>query len=157
MRTVRQLTLLAAVTCWANILGGIVYSHIVYFPPYLSHLPESNVLVTGTYSLKEQHFWIIIHPLTILFTLSALFPNWKLHRRRTFILINVGIYAVVIGITAVYFLPELSAFAQSSANPDVTSAEWYNRGQTWQLYSWIRGFCMWIAFTLLLVSLTKDE
>ena len=157
MQKSRQLSLFITITLWAIIIGGIAYSHIVYFPPYLSHLPESNQLITGEFGLKDGNFWMLVHPLVIIFTVITLILNWKLKVRRKFILIPLGIYALVIIATATYFLPRLFAFADSNNSTTVTPSEWFQRGQTWQHLSWIRGFFMYLGFIMLLIALTKDK
>ncbi len=155
MQQARQISLFITITLWAIIIGGVLYSHIVYFPPYLSHLPESNNLITGEYGLKDQNFWMPLHPLAILSTITSLIVNWKETARRKLILIATGIYALAIIATAIYFVPNLIAFADSGKSTTVTAAEWYQRGQTWQQLSWIRGATLFVGFILLLVSLTK--
>ena len=157
MQKLRQLSLFIAITLWAIIIGGIVYSHIVFFPAYLSHLPASTSLITGEYGLHEENFWLFVHPLTMLFTIITLILNWKLKERRKFILITIGIYAVAIMVTASYFLPGLKAFAGSNNSTTVTPSEWLQQGQTWQHLSWIRGFFMFIGYLMLLIALTKDK
>jgi hypothetical protein len=157
MQKARQLSLFITITIWAIIAGGIVYSHIVYFPPYLSHLPESNQLITGEFGLKDGNFWMLVHPLAIIFTIITLILNWKLKVRRKFILIALCIYVLAIIATATYFLPELFAFAESNNSTTVTPSEWFQRGQSWQHLSWIRGFFMFLAFIMLLIALTKDK
>lgn len=157
MQQAKQVSLFIAITAWAILIGGILYAHIVYFPPYLSHLPESNTLITGPFGLREESFWMRIHPFAILATIAALLLNWKIKARRKFILIATIIYALVIIATATYFLPGLLAFAESGNSSTVTAAEWYQRGQTWQYLSWIRGAFMFAGFILLLVALTKSE
>jgi len=157
MQKSRQLSLFITITIWAIIIGGIVYSHIVYFPPYLSHLPESNNLITGEYGLHDENFWMFVHPLAILSTIITLILNWKLKARRKFILITFIIYALVILATAIYFLPQLKAFAGSNNSTTITPSEWFKRGQTWQYLSYIRGFFMCLGFIMLLIALTKDK
>lgn len=157
MQQARQVSLFIAITAWAILTGGIMYAHIVYFPQYLSHLPESNKLITGAYGLKDENFWMLVHPFAILSTITALLLNWKLKARRTFILIPSIIYAVVIIATATYFLPGLFAFAESGNSSTITAAEWYQRGQTWQHLSWVRGAFMFAGFILLLIALLKDR
>lgn len=155
MQQARQISLFVTITLWAMIIGGVLYSHIVYFPPYLSHLPGSNKLITGEFGLKDQNFWMPLHPLVILSTVTSIIVNWKAVEKRKFILIALGIYAMAIIATAVYFVPGLLAFANSSNTTTVTAAEWYQRGQTWQHLSWIRGGSLLIGFVLLLIALTK--
>jgi hypothetical protein len=157
MTQARQLSLLITIMLWAIIIGGIMYSHVVYFPSYLSHLPESNSLITGKYGLHDEHFWLFVHPLAILSTIVTLIVNWKLKARRKFIFITFSIYALVLVATAVYFVPGLLAFADSTNNTTVTPAEWFQRGQTWQHMNWIRGSFMFAGFLLLVTAFTKDN
>jgi hypothetical protein len=152
-----QLSLFIAITIWATIIGGILYSHIVYFPPYLSHLPESNSLITGNYGLHDGNFWMIVHPVAIVSTILALILNWKMNTRRKFILISVVIYALTIIATATYFLPTLMAFAASTNDTSVTPSDLFQQGQTWQHLSWIRGSFMYTGFVMLLIALTKGQ
>jgi hypothetical protein len=157
MTQARQLSLFITIFLWAIICGGIMYSHIVYFPPYLSHLPESNSLIRGEYGLHDENFWLLIHPSAIVSTIVTLVLNWKLKTRRKFIFTTLCIYVLVIIATANYFLPNLWAFAQSDKNTMVTQAEWFQKGQTWQHWSWIRGTFMYVGFLLILLALTKDN
>jgi len=147
-------TLFLAVTLWGTLLGGIAYSHLVYFPVYLSALPDSAVVVNGPYGLHEATFWMTIHPLLILSLVLALALNWKSKPRRERILISLAIYAVVIAVTSLYFIPELVAF-QRSPESSLTPAEWLARGQRWQRLSWVRGAVMYAGILPLLVALTK--
>ncbi len=156
MTTARQLSLIIAIVFWATILGAIVYSHIVYFPPYLGNLPESNNLIKAEYGLHEENFWMFIHPFAILSTILTLILNWKLKQRRQLIIFCMAIYAAVIIATATYFVPELIDFAASTPeNSNATNL--LDRGQKWQYWSWARGVFMYLGFTLLVVGLTKNE
>ena len=148
-------SLFPAIILWGTLLGGIVYSHIVFLPVYLSNLPNSAVVVNGTYGLNEAPFWMMIHPLLILSLIAALVLNWKFRARRKLILISFGIYFVVIVVTSMYFVPELIAFEQSPQS-NVSPAEWLARGNRWQYLSWIRGTIMFIAILPLLFCLAKS-
>ena len=64
--------LMVAIIFWGTVLGGIAYSHLVYFPAYLSDLPASAVIVNGPYALSEGVFWMTIHPLLIISLVAAL-------------------------------------------------------------------------------------
>jgi hypothetical protein len=146
--------LMLTIVLWGTLLGGIAYSHLVYFPPYLSALPDSAIIVTGPYGLHEARFWMTIHPLLILSLIASLVLNWRLPARRKMILISACVYVTILVITSAYFIPELIAF-ESSAKSNVTAAEWFIRGQRWQRLSWIRGAICYIAFVPLLIALTK--
>ena len=69
-------SLMLSVVLWGTLLGGIAYSHLVFFPVYLSALPDSSVVVNGPYGLHEQIFWMTIHPLLILSLVVSLVLNW---------------------------------------------------------------------------------
>ena len=147
-------SLFLAVILWGTLLGGIAYSHLVYFPVYLSALPDSAVVVTGPYGLHEAIFWMTIHPLLILSLIVALVLNWKAKSRRKLILITLGVYILVLVVTQIYFLPELIAF-EKSPQSKVSASEWLARGQRWQRLSWIRGGIMYAAILPLLLALTQ--
>ena len=147
-------SLFLVVVLWGTLLGGIAYSHLVYFPVYLSALPDSAVLVTGPYGLHESRFWMTVHPLLILSLIVALLLNWKSKSRRKLILISLAIYFLVLVVTQIYFLPELAAFEQSP-HSRVSPSEWLARGQRWQRLSWMRGVVMYGAILPLLLALTK--
>ena len=131
-----------------------MYSHIVYMPAYLGHLPESNNLLKGAYGLKDENFWMFIHPFAILSTIVSLVLNWKQRERRKLISIPAIIYGLVIIATAIYFVPGLKAFAKAEES-GLTPASLYEQGQLWQKLSWVRGGCMFTGFIFLLVALTK--
>ena len=154
MATLRlnTISLMLSIVLWGTLLGGIAYSHLVYFPVYLSALPDSAVVVNGPYGLHEAVFWMMIHPLLILSLIITLVLNWKSRARRKLILISFVVYVVVIVISATYFIPELIAFEHSPAS-SLTPAEWLVRGERWQRLSWIRGATMYAAILPLLIAL----
>ncbi len=154
MHNAKQLLLILCICFWAILIGGIVYSHVVYLPPYLGHLPESNSLIRGDYGLHEENFWMRIHPVIILLSILTLVLNWKLKSRRVLIGAGFGIYVLALVVTALYFVPELKAFA--AQDPAVSSAEWKERGAQWLNLSLVRGCFLFAAFVLLLVALTKN-
>ena len=80
--------LMLSLVVWGTLLGGIAYSHVVFFPVFLSALPDSAMVVTGPYGLHEEAFWIPIHPAMILSLISALALNWRSRSRR--LLIGTG-------------------------------------------------------------------
>ena len=157
MHNARQISMFIAITIWAVLIGGIAYSHVAFFPSYLSHLPQSTSLIKGEYGLKDENFWMMAHPVAILLTVLALVLNWKLLSRRRLIGLSLGIYVMAIVATALYFVPELMAFADSSNSTNVTSEEWRQRGQTWMQLSCFRGVFMFSGFILMLIALTKSN
>jgi hypothetical protein len=145
-------SLMLSIILWGTLLGGVAYSHLVYFPLYLSALPDSAVVVNGPYGLNEGKFWALIHPLLILSLITTIILNWRLRPRRKLIGVTIALYVLAIVATALYFVPELMAFA-NSPNTTVSPAEWLARGQRWQRLSWLRGAVMYVAFIPLLLAL----
>jgi hypothetical protein len=152
----RTYALFVAVIFWGVLLGGVVYSHLVFFPVYLSDLPNSAVVVTGKYGLQDARFWMTVHPLLILSLIVALVLNWKFEARRKLILLSFGVYIAVLIISFLYFVPELLAF-EKSAESGLAAAEWLARGNRWQYLSWTRGAVCFVFFVPLLVALTKPD
>jgi hypothetical protein len=144
-----------SVVLWGTLLGGIAYSHLVFFPVYLSALPDSAAVVTGPYGIHEARFWMLIHPLLILSLVVSLVLNWRLRGRRKLILVSFAVYVLVIAVSSLYFIPELIAFERSPQST-LPPAEWLARGQRWQRLSWVRGATMYAAFLPLLVALTRQ-
>lgn len=148
--------LMLSIILWGVLLGGVVYSHIVYFPVYLSHLPESAVLTNGDYALHEEHFWMLIHPLLILSLIVSLATNWRDAFRRKMIGSTLIVYLIIIVISSIYFIPQLAEF-QASPRTGIPAAEWQQRGIHWQRMSWIRGATLF-AFSLpLLFALARPR
>ena len=148
------ISLMLSIVLWGTLLGGIAYSHLVYFPVYLSALPDSAVVVNGPYGLHEAVFWMTIHPLLILSLVVTLALNWRLRARRKLVLISFAVYLLVIVISQIYFIPELMAFARSPES-GLPPAEWLARGQRWQRLSWIRGAIMYAGTLPLLLAPAK--
>lgn len=156
MATLRLKTfaLMLAIVFWGTLLGGIAYSHLVYFPVYLSDLPDSAALVNGPYALNEGRFWMAVHPLLILSLIAALILNWSVKPRRKLIAISFIAYIVVLVASALYFIPELFAFARSPQS-GLAPAEWSIRAHRWEALSWLRGTICYAFFVPLLLALTK--
>jgi hypothetical protein len=146
--------LMLAIVLWGTLLGGVVYSHLVYFPVYLSDLPNSAVLVNGPYGLNDARFWVLIHPLLIIALAAALVLNWNSSARRKLIAVSFVVYAVVLLVSFFYFVPELTLFKHSPEST-VAAANWLVRGRRWQRLSWLRGVVMFLMFVPLLLALTK--
>lgn len=147
--------LMLSITLWGVMLGGNVYSHLVYFPVFLSHLPESAVVVNGEYGLHEATFWMALHPVLLLSLIVSLAANWRHPFRRKMIALTLGVYIVVIVVSALYFIPELGRFASSPLKPEVTPVEWFDRGVRWLRLSWLRGLVCFANIVPLLLALAQ--
>jgi uncharacterized membrane protein len=147
---------MTSVLLWGVLLGGATYASLVYFPAYLSHLPESAVVVTGPYGLDEGVFWLTIHPLLILSLIISLTVNWRDKPRRRLIAIPFAIYIVILVVTQIYFLPELGAF-HTSAESGLSTAEWAIRTGRWQTLNVIRAVVMYASMIFLMLALARPR
>jgi uncharacterized membrane protein len=152
----RTISLMVSIIFYGIFIGGIVYAHIVFFPPYLSALPASAALTNGPFALRDENFWTLIHPLATLALIVALALNWKVPARRKLIAIPLVLYVMALVVTFLYFVPELRAF-HASPSSSVSAAEWYARGQRWQHLSWTRGTIMGLVMIPLLLALITPE
>jgi hypothetical protein len=155
-RNLGTFALMVAIILWGTLLGGVAYSHLVYFPAYLSDLPASAVVVNGPYGMNDARFWAMIHPLLIISLVAALVLNWNSSLRRKLITASFVVYVVVLFISFFYFVPELTLFKHSPEST-ISAAEWLARGRRWQRLSWLRGFVMYLAIVPLLFALTKSR
>lgn len=153
-RNLGTLVLMLAIVLWGTLLGGVFYSHLVFFPVYLSALPDSAVIVNGPYGMSEGIFWAIIHPLLIISLAAALVLNWNSRPRRRLIAVSFAVYVGILLISLFYFVPELVLF-KNSPQSTVPAAEWVARGRRWQRLSWLRGLVAYVMFIPLLLALTK--
>jgi hypothetical protein len=155
MLRAKEIFLIISILVWAVLIGGIAYSHVVYFPAYLHHLPASTSLISGPFGLQDEKFWMLIHPISLVSLLFTLISNWRFVGRRKNIVYTLSIYLIILIVTFIYFVPELKAFAQS-AQSSIPAAEWLERGKRWEQFSWIRGFFMFTGFISLLLALIKN-
>ncbi len=145
---VRTITLISACISFITVIGGATYEHLAVVPVWTEAVPASLSIFQGPHALTAQNFWIPIHPITLLLMTAALLLNWKTERRK-FILTTLGSYVLVLGITAVYFVPELISLTQTTYSTAV-DAELTRRANLWETLSLIRlGFLIVLAITLL--------
>lgn len=156
MKKANQIFLFISTICWGCLIGGIIYSHIAFMPSFLTHLPDSSIMVNGPYPVNDEIFWKTIHPITMLSTLIALALNWKFKFHRNYILIATVIYVLALIATFTYFVPELIEFSKSNQS-SVSADEWLARGDKWQHLSWIRGTFMTLGYVMLLIALSKTD
>ena len=148
--------LIIAIIFWGVLLGGVVYSHVVYFPVFLSNLPDSAILVNGKYALHDEKFWMTIHPVLIVSLIVAIISNWKNKPRRKKILISFVLYAIVLIISGIYFIPELIDFSKSPTSL-LPHSDWVRRSNNWMTYSIIRGVIMFAGIIPLFIALIKPD
>src|SRR5687768_12741871 len=129
----RTLLLIFSSISFIIVIGGAVYEHAAIVPVWSAAVPESLSMFQGKYGVAAQNFWIPIHPVTLVLLCTALVANWRTPRRN-YILTTIAGYLAILGMTFVYFVPELLAVTQSAysatVDPDLTV-----RANTWELLS----------------------
>jgi len=153
MNSMKNLLLILASICFVIVLGGAVYEHIAVVPKWSAAPPRSLSMLQGDYGLNAGQFWIVIHPITLLFMISALIANWKNSRRKN-ILIVLGGYVLILIITSIYFVPELLDIF-GTAYQDTVDEGLVERASLWETLSLIRlAFIVVLAYVIL-NALTK--
>ncbi len=148
--------LLYALTClsFAIVIGGAVYEHLAVVPRWTQALPESLSMFQGQYGLYPQAFWIPVHPVTLALFAMALIASWKTARRGNLLVAFIG-YAIVLGITFVYFVPELIELTSTSFGRSI-DAGLTNRAKLWETLSLVRLSLLIVLSLILLLGLTKN-
>ena len=130
------------------VIGAAIYEHIAVVPQWSRAVPASLAMFQGEYGLRPGPFWMMIHPLTLVFMGLSLLLYWKTAYRKS-LLITLSCYVLILGITFSYFVPELLSItgtAYSGTNdPSLTS-----RAKLWETLSLVRlAFLLVLAVVLL--------
>lgn len=153
MNSMKNLLLILASICFIIVIGGAVYEHIAVVPKWSAAPPRSLSMLQGDYGLHAEYFWMSIHPITLLFMISALIANWKNSRRKN-ILIVLGSYVLILVITSIYFVPELMEIF-GTAYQDTVDEGLVQRASLWETLSLIRLAFLVVLAYILLAALTK--
>jgi hypothetical protein len=145
---IRNFILILASISFIVVIGGAVYEHLALVPVWSSAVPASLTVFQGPYALTPEKFWMLIHPVTIVLLIAALVANWASDRRPLIIATLVG-YLLVLGVTFLYFVPELTALTRTPFSETVDAAL-TDRANRWETLSLVRlGFLIILAITLL--------
>ena len=145
---IRNFFLILASISFVVVIGGAVYEHLALVPVWTSAVPASLSVFQGEYRLTPEKFWMLIHPVAIVLMVIALIANWATDRRALIVGSLVG-YAIVLAVTALYFVPELMALTQTPFSETVDAAL-TDRANRWEMLSLVRlGFLFLLAIGLL--------
>ena len=155
MEVARTFSLILASISFVIVVGGAVYEHLAVVPVWSSAVPASLTMFQGEYALAAARFWIPIHPVTLVLLMAAFILNWRSERRKHIIATIAG-YAAVLGITIVWFVPELMAITQSVYAPTI-DADLTRRAEIWETFSLIRLAFMTVLAVNLLFGISKPS
>ena len=135
------------------VLGGATYEHLSVVPRWSAAPPLSLTMYQGEYSLNSAYFWPPMHLLALASMTAALVLHWPTSARR-YVGAALAGYLLVIAITAVYFLPELSAITRTPYQP-VVDPVLVERANIWEALSLVRLMAMVVIAVVLLQGLAK--
>lgn len=143
-----NLFLSLAILSYIIVIGGATYEHLAVVPQWAAAPPASLAMFQGTYGLMAHHFWIPIHPVTLLLMAAALATNWRSPRRKT-IGLSIAGYVLVLVITFAHFVPELIAIT-TTPYAETVDAGLQARASRWEALSLVRlTFLMVVAIVFL--------
>lgn len=135
-------------------LGGSFYEALVVYPAWSASPPASLALLQGSNSLQSTPFWIPIHVGLEILLVVALVLNWGMQRRRSLILLGLGIHVVVRIWTFLYFVPEIMAFS-SIPTDGAYAPELAARVAMWGTLGWLRRMLIALDSVVLLLALAR--
>ena len=151
---IRTLLFILGCISFIIVIGGATYEHAAVVPVWSSAVPASLQMFQGDYALAASHFWIPVHPVTMLLLITGMIANWRTDRRN-YVLVAILGYAAVLTTTFIYFVPELMSITHSAYSATI-DADLTRRALRWQTLSLIRlAFLIGLAI-ILLFGLSKS-
>jgi hypothetical protein len=146
------LTVFLAALLAAMELGGSFYEALVVYPAWSSSPPASLARLQGPNGVDSAPFWIAIHVALEVALIAALALNWRERRRRTLILVGLGVHVLMRAWTFWYFVPEITQFMITP--PDgPSSPELAARVSLWGTLGWVRRALIATYSVVLLLAL----
>lgn len=131
------LTLFITVLLFGVVNGGGIYEEMIVSPVWSASPPESLALIQPPDGLTLTNFWIPFHIAANIFLIIALVMNWKVKKRRAYLLVVLGLYAIIRAVTFAYFAPEIMTFQNTPAQGPF-SPELAAKAERWTTLSWFR-------------------
>jgi hypothetical protein len=149
--------LIYVLTClfFTMISGAALYEHIAVVPQWSAAPPASLSMFQGEYGINPESFWMMIHPVTLLFMITALILCRKSAQQK-YLLITFSGYILILITTAIYFVPELIALTTVEFS-ETADAELTDRAGLWEILSIIRMVIIMGLAIVLFFGLTKSD
>lgn len=144
-----------ALSClsFSIVVGAAVYEHMAVIPKWSAAPPASLSMFQGEYGLDAGSFWSMIHPLTLVLLIISLALFWKTKSRQNIAAALVG-YAMLLVVTATYFVPELMAIIKSEYLETVDETL-KGKADLWETLSLVRMAFLVILSVVLNMGLTR--
>ncbi|MCB9315328.1 MAG: hypothetical protein H6569_04275 [Lewinellaceae bacterium] len=144
-----------ALSClsFSIVIGAAVYEHMAVVPKWSAAPPASLSMFQGEYGLDAASFWTMIHPVTLVLLIISLALFWKTKSRQNIAAALVG-YAMLLVVTATYFVPELMAIIKSEYLETVDETL-KGKADLWETLSLVRLAILVILSVVLNMGLTR--
>ncbi len=138
-----------------TILMGIIflaglYERLVNMPKWFSNPPASFKFIRE-HTPKAQKIHIPLQVLFLLTFIIALILNWAVVPIRTYMLLSIGSFVLIIISTVAYFAKEIIFFSKTLEDAPATP-ELIKRAKLWAKWTTIRNILQLIGFVFLLLA-----
>lgn len=149
----KNILYILACLSFSVILGAAVYEHTAVWPNAYAKMPASLTMFQGEYALDSSIFWMSIHPVTLVLFIITLIINWRTARRKN-VLYSLIVYALILVVTSIWFVPELMDLVHSPYS-NTLDEPLTARGSRWEMLSIIRAIVLFATAIFLYLGLTK--
>ncbi|WP_234033736.1 hypothetical protein, partial [Qipengyuania gaetbuli] len=149
--SIRNLTLMAAITSCFLQAGGGLFAISVLVSTITEAPPRSFAMLEGAYSYDSSAFWETLPPITAALIVIALAANWKTSRR--WLMVTAFALFILGGLLAGILLePEFARITEGGYN-DWVDPELKERARSWYALDWATWSLTLFAGIALLLAL----
>ncbi len=147
-------SLILAIIFCGTLVGAFTYSRLALYRVGVSPMGPTAIVATGADGLKEEIFWMFMHPIVVMTLYVTLILNWKSDSRRPLILISILVYCLALSATRLFYGPQLVAFVNGPL-AKINATRWLASALQWRELGWMRAALMYIAEISLLIALIR--
>ncbi len=145
--TLRLAAILGALISTSALMGASLYEESVLDLVW-PRKPDIVRPIEG--GANRKLFWVPADLIAIISLLIATWAAWPVTDTRNAVLVGVGLYAINIGVSVAYFVPELLKVERMGAQPDDPSSRTWVRRNRWRGAIFI---CTTVVLSLAVASL----
>ena len=142
-----------AVCAYFVMNGAQIWETALMVPAWTAAPPSSLIFFQKPYGMDFKVFWIVIHGIHELIFVIALVFNWKIKKRRNFILLILAGHIALRVWTLLYFAPTIIGFQQLPYSNTV-DASLQEKASLWRNLNYVR-VALFFALNVLLVPVLK--
>ena len=151
--SVRNLTLMAAITSCFLQVGGGLFAISVLINTLTAAPPRSYAILEGVYRYDSSAFWETLPPISAVMLVIALIANWRTHRRW---LVAAALALFVLGglLAGMLLEPEFAKITEGGYR-DTVDADLQNRARCFYVLDWAVWSVTLLAGLTLLLALAR--